>query len=431
MSRRTLRRLAVWPLAVLLALALLPAPGRAVLEGVYFTAANEQLLDLKEETMPFYSGGVLYVSSDVFQGTDLGVTFVYNSTTKTAMLYTARTDLRFDLANQVTRDKYGNRYQTYALERGGVVFLPLSTVCNFFDLTWTFNDTDTAPLIRVRSGSAILSDRDFIDAAANDMERRYAAYEEQVEESTAADPQVYPEYTGRRIHLLVESQSREDTLAVLSSLGETAQATFLLTAEQMADGDLLRALIAGGHGVALAASGETEETVEEQVTAARGRLWQAACGWLSLVYALSQSHEHPPLGPGLRVFAGGPGPAGHGAGHRRPGQERLGRGGALPAGSDHPPGGGQRLFGGPGHAAGGPGGAGVPGLRLAALGNLQKIQAIRRFCGIMATISMFCRPSAEGGGGGGGTWYGKKDLSSGGRPEHLRSHPHVSGKRGL
>ena len=289
MNRRALRRLAVWPLAVLLALALLPAPGRAVLEGVYFTAANEQLLDLKEETLPFYSGGVLYVSSDVFQGTDLGVTFVYNSTTKTAMLYTARTDLRFDLANQITRDKYGNRYQTYALERGGVVFLPLSTVCNFFDLTWTFNDTNTAPLIRVRSGSAILSDRDFIDAAANDMQRRYAAYEKLVEESTDDDPQVYPGYSGQRVHLLVACESREDTLAVLSALGEEAQATFLLTAEQMADGDLLRALIAGGHGVALAASGETEEAVEEQVTAARGRLWQAACGWLSLVWYEGQA----------------------------------------------------------------------------------------------------------------------------------------------
>ena len=288
MGNRKLRRLLVWPLAVLLVLTLAPGRGRAVLEGVYFTAANEQLLDLTDETMPFYSGGVLYVSSDVFAGTDLGVTFVYNSTTKTAMLYTARTDLRFDLANQTTRDKYGNRYQTYALERNGHVFLPLSTVCNFFDLTWTFNDTNTAPLIRVRSGSAILSDRDFIDAAANDMQRRYAAYEKLVEESTDDDPQVYPGYSGQRVHLLVACESREDTLAVLSALGEEAQATFLLTAEQMADGDLLRALIAGGHGVALAASGETEEAVEAQVMEGRDRLWQAACSWLSLVW-----HEGP------------------------------------------------------------------------------------------------------------------------------------------
>ncbi len=283
--RERLRRILVWPLAVLLALTLVPNRGRAALEGVYFTAANEQLLDLTSETMPFYSGGVLYVSSKVFEGTDLGVTFVYNSTTKMAMLYTARTDLRFDLANQTTTDKNGNRYQAYALERNGYVFLPIGTVCGFFGLMWTINETGIAPLIRVRSTSAILSDRDFIDAASNDMQRRYNAYEKQVEESTStSDPQVYPEYTGQKIHLLVSCQAREDTLAVLEALGGSAQGTFLLTPEQMEDGDLLRALIAGGHAVALAASGETEDEVEAQVLRGRDLLWQAACSWLNLVW---------------------------------------------------------------------------------------------------------------------------------------------------
>ena len=275
MGKKTFQRVAAWSLTLLLVLALVPTRGKAVLDGVYFTAANEQLLDLTSETMPFYSGGVLYVSSKVFEGTDLGVTFVYNSTTKMAMLYTARTDLRFDLANQTTYDKNGNKYQAYAMERNGYVFLPIGTVCGFFGLVWTINETDTAPLIRVRSSSAILSDRDFIDAASNDMQRRYAAYEKQVEESGGNEsPQVYPEYTGQKIHLLVACQTREDTLAVLKELGNTAQGTFLLTAEQMEDGDLLRALIAGGHAVALAASGETEEDVEAQIIQGRNLLWQ-------------------------------------------------------------------------------------------------------------------------------------------------------------
>ena len=45
-----------WALAlsVTLALALLPAAGRAVLSDVYFTAVNEQLLDLTSDTMPFW-----------------------------------------------------------------------------------------------------------------------------------------------------------------------------------------------------------------------------------------------------------------------------------------------------------------------------------------------------------------------------------------
>lgn len=285
MGKKTFRRVAAWSLTLLLVLVLVPARGKAVLDGVYFTAANEQLLDLNSETMPFYSGGVLYVSSKVFEGTDLGVTFVYNSTTKMAMLYTARTDLRFDLVNQTTYDKNGNKYQAYAMERNGYVFLPIGTVCGFFGLMWTISETDTAPLIRVRSSSAILSDRDFIDAASNDMQRRYAAYEKQVEESARNEnPQVYPEYTGQKIHLLVACQTREDTLAVLKELGNTVQGTFLLTAEQMEDGDLLRALIAGGHAVALAASGETEEDVEAQIIQGRNLLWQATCSWLSLVW---------------------------------------------------------------------------------------------------------------------------------------------------
>ena len=44
-------------LAVALALALPPAVGQAVLSDVYFTAVNEQLLDLTSDTMPFWSGG--------------------------------------------------------------------------------------------------------------------------------------------------------------------------------------------------------------------------------------------------------------------------------------------------------------------------------------------------------------------------------------
>ena len=112
MLGKRLRRAGTWLLALVLVLALVPEKGRAVQDGVYFTAANEKLMDLNSETMPFYSGGALYVCSNLFDGTDLGVTYVYNSSTKLAMLYTPRTDLRFDLAKQTTYDKNGNPPRT-------------------------------------------------------------------------------------------------------------------------------------------------------------------------------------------------------------------------------------------------------------------------------------------------------------------------------
>ena len=53
---------------------LVPSTVRAI-ETPYFTAVNDILLDLDDETMPFWSEGTLYVPDTVFAGTTLGVTY--------------------------------------------------------------------------------------------------------------------------------------------------------------------------------------------------------------------------------------------------------------------------------------------------------------------------------------------------------------------
>lgn len=278
--------------AALLALAvlLLLSPGQAAAEGVYFTAANEQLMELNDENMPFYSGSVLYVSSRLFDGTELGVSYARSSSLGVAMLYSGTTDLRFDLAGQVTYDKQGNFYAGYAIERGGVVFFPLNLVCRYFGLSWSFTETDTAPLIRVKNAAVILSDAAFIDAAASLMSDRYSEYRRDASSGGpgGGTPSLPPEppvvaAEGQKVYLTIACRSAQDTLAVLKTLGDT-QATFLLTAEQMADGNLLRGLVAGGHAVALRLTAAEEETAAAEIRLARERLWRAACLWLELVW---------------------------------------------------------------------------------------------------------------------------------------------------
>lgn len=295
------RRLLSLLLAAALVTILWPSQGRAVLQGVYFTAANEQLLELNSSTMPFWSGDTLYVSSAVFNGTDLGVSYVRNNKMGLAMLYTSRTDLRFDLTNQTVYDKQGISYPGHAIERGGVVFFPLNLVCSYFSLIWSYTSTDTVPLIRVRSASVILDDKTFIDAASDSMRSRYAAYEKWVEANTpAAPPAEEPTpppvhaVAGQKIHLIIESRSAADTLAAMKLLGET-RATFLLPVEQMEDGDLLRALTAEGHEIALLASSETAAELEAEIAAARQKLWQAACAWLRLVWYEGEGAPHQVL----------------------------------------------------------------------------------------------------------------------------------------
>lgn len=288
--KNRVHRLSAFVLLLLLLAGLTDGPGRASsASGVYFTAANEQLMPLSEDTMPFYSNGVLYVSSRLFEGEELGLSYSRHVALGLATLYKhgSTLDLRFDMAGQIAYDKEGNLYSGYAIERNGIVFFPLRLVCQYFDLTWSYCETDTAPLIRVKSADVILTDSDFIYAATTLMNDRYNEYERSL---TSRPPSVTPSapvdipeppvqaVEGQKVYLIFDGG---DALDILSVLGDV-QATFLLTAEQMADGDLVRALVAGGHAVALRIQ---SEDAEKELRQARAALWRAACVQLELVWS--------------------------------------------------------------------------------------------------------------------------------------------------
>ena len=285
-----LRRFTVFAIALLLFVCPLSGQGHASASGVYFTAANESLMELSNETMPFYSGGVLYVSSRLFEGTDLGVSYARHTALGLATLYTSTKDLRFDLAGQVTYDKQNNFYSGYAVERSGIVFFPLKLVCQYFDLTWSYNETDFVPLIRVKSSSVVLSDKDFIYAATSLMNDWYSEYRrgqtsQPSRPSSVPEPPVVSDLPvqaaeGQKVYLLFEGRNALELLPALDGV----QATFLLTAEDMDNGDLLRALVAGGHAPVLRLTGETEEEAASQLLRGREALWQAACARLELVW---------------------------------------------------------------------------------------------------------------------------------------------------
>lgn len=315
---KKLRRFApLWMVLALLAV-LLPGTGTASGNGIYFTAANEQLMDLNAETMPFYSNGVLYVSSRVFEGGEVGLSYGRNTTLGLATLYRqgSNQDLRFDLAGQVAYDKQGNFYDGYAVEKGGVVFFPLKLVCRYFGLSWSENDTDIAPLIRVKSGSVILSDSDFISAAANLMTLRYDEYQRSLgpqdsrpsqpgtsepEPSVPEDPP-FQAAEGQKVYLVFDGGDARD---ILPALGEV-HATFLLTAEEMEDGDLLRALVGGGHEAALRVLSDSAEDAAEELRRGRNAMWQAACCWLELAWYNGEADLSGTLKAGgfIRVHTG-------------------------------------------------------------------------------------------------------------------------------
>ena len=282
-------------LVLFLVFTLVRYEGRAVLENVYFTAVNDKLMPLNDETMPFWSNNTLYVCHTMFDRTDLEVHYIRNYSMGLAVLYTSRYGLYFDLAARTVYDTNDVPYSGNAIEKNGYVFFPVDLVCRYFGLTWSLNDTATVPLIRIKSDTAVLDDVSFISAAATMMTSRYAEYEKTVNASQQEEPPKGPEKDpvaeqppihaadGQMIYLVLSCKTGESARATMRILGDNG-ATFLLTVQQMEDGDLVRALLGNGHSIALLVRSGTESEILSELQRARELVWKAACSLLQLVW---------------------------------------------------------------------------------------------------------------------------------------------------
>ena len=296
MTRRGKRFFAAL-LAFVLMFTLVRQEGTAVLEDVYFTAVNDKLMPLNAETMPFWSNNTLYVCYTAFDKTDLDVQYIRNYSMGLAVLYTSKNGLYFDLAGRIVYDKNDVYYNGSAIEKNGYVFFPLDLVCRYFGLSWSQNDTATVPLIRIKSDTVVLDDRSFISAAATMMASRYAEYEKIVNASKQEDekppkepdkdPVVSPPpihaADGQKLYLILSGRTEEAVRGAMDVMGDRG-ATFLLTVQQMENGDLVRALLGNGHSIALLVRSGTEGEILSELQRARELVWMASCSLLQLVW---------------------------------------------------------------------------------------------------------------------------------------------------
>ena len=264
----------------------------AAAESVYFVAVNEKLYPLSDDTMPFWSGGSLYVPSTVLEGNDLGIHYIRNRETQLASLYKgSRYGIVFDLTTGNAESRDGQTFSAPLIIRGNVLFFPLDVVCRFFSLSYSSNRISYGYLIRIRDDSAgHLTDAQFIDAAGSAMASRYAQYErarttpEDTPQGGGTEPSVTPPVTPpqpeaqeRTVYLLVESTAPDRSEQLLGSLS-AGQAVFLFRPDRLdAAGGLLRRLAAGEGSAALRvdASAGAQEALA-QIEAGNRALWAAA-----------------------------------------------------------------------------------------------------------------------------------------------------------
>lgn len=306
------RRAAALLLSLFLLFQLMLPPVRAA-ETVYFMATGIEVRPLSDSTMPFWSGGYLYIPSTIFTGSvrkSLGVSSYINAVQ--VILYSGDKSLIFNRNQSYTMDSEEYIYYPGMVERNGIAFVPVYLVADFFDLQYSNTpvssgngaDDYNGYLVWLRRPGAGLTAKQFADAAGYNMASCYAAYLKEKEpvveeppveetpqpiqpqqpekepdnETAAIEKPASPVNTmaGKSLYLCLEAGG--NTAALLNELDRAgAQAAFFCTPEFLEEeGDLLRRMTASGQSVGILV--RDGKSVVEQLERGNQALEAATCG---------------------------------------------------------------------------------------------------------------------------------------------------------
>ena len=309
------RKWAALALSLLLIFQLAASPRAEAANYVYFVAAGENVLPLSDATMPFWSGGYLYIASSIFSGTTreaLNVGYARNAKNTMVILYNSQAKyLAFECEKNYAYDEDGKFFYPGAIARNGEIYVPASLVAKFFGLQYSVNKVNTVvngqrlqgELTWIRQPGNVLTDKYFMDAASYAIASRYETY---LKEKKPQDALTLPDTTpqepagvdmeGKRIYLCMTAG--DNTASLLDTLDRYGvQAAFFCTPEFLEQqGDLLRRMTAAGQAIGiLVDAGDEKRTVEEQLEMGNQALRQATCGGTRLV-RLENGNEETLLG---------------------------------------------------------------------------------------------------------------------------------------
>lgn len=294
-------------------LVLLGPASAASRRTIYFTAVNDTVMELRDETMPFSSGGEIYVPYTMFDPNTTGIQLgVYASFGSNVAVFYGRTSgaLIFDLSQDTATSSTGIKYTKRAIRHNSTVFVPVDLVVKYFDLSWSILVyPGSGMVVRVKNSSAQIADESFITAGGHILESRYNAYLKEsgllstpepppspspspspsptapvvlpfrppvttTEQPTASpspsDPapsESVPEQPeGGDVYVAVKCTPGGDTAALAAALdARESRGVFFFPVEELArrDGEI-RALAAGGHKIGLLLDTGGPDTREAQ-----------------------------------------------------------------------------------------------------------------------------------------------------------------------
>ena len=275
--------------------------------NIYLTAVNENLLELTSDTMPTWSGGVLYVPYTVFDGSytgiNLGISSSYSRDEGTVTLYTLQQMVVFDLNrgtcyNPLTEQTLSGK----AILRNGRPYVPVAAVCSFFGLSYSVIDIDEGYIVRIKSSGVVLSDYSFVDSAQNSIRNRIRDYN-QANQSQPTPGVLPPTYTPEEpdteitvpddpvdtdiipTYLAFSCEDSQGLSQILDTLDSRSQrAIFFFDAQGLErEDDLIYRILGSGYSIGLIAQGRSASATHRLLEEANQTLSQVAYTRTSVV----------------------------------------------------------------------------------------------------------------------------------------------------
>lgn len=255
-----------------------------------FVAVNDSVpLTLSGSSLPFYSGGILYLPYTAFDISTLGFYPSYNPTGKTLTLFNRDGRLVYDLSAGTVTDESKNTSQIAAISSGGMVYIPAEFSAAHFGVSVSFLTSQSGYLVvRFTTGSQVYDDDLFLEKAENLIS--YRASQQQTSPETPVNPSTQPpdqqtspaqpqdtqtdgsepEKDPAIILLALNGENLAQSVQILEQYGLTA-AFFLTSDEIAAGGEEIRRLAASGCTIGLTVS-DPDGDIPAQLDAANEAL---------------------------------------------------------------------------------------------------------------------------------------------------------------
>ena len=265
-------------LALVMCLSVL-CPASVQAADICFTAIDESVLKLTNESMPVWSGGVLYAPYTTFNELDNGISkwgiqVSYSKNSNKVTVFDTRRFLEFDLKTGTCWDDLtGIAYSGGAIIRGGRPYLPVGIVCEHFDMTYSYREIEQGSLLRIMTDKAVIADSRFPDAADNVLDHRLREYNQTQSGGNPSGGTAIPQNPSQNVppendqnvntYLAFRCDDSEHLEAVLNIMDAMREkGMFFLTQELIETrSDLVMRILGSGNSVGILAQGESGEQI--------------------------------------------------------------------------------------------------------------------------------------------------------------------------